>query len=58
MGEGSGKELDTNREGGRQTTKDSKIQGQTEGGWGLGERENGLWALRRALVGMSTGCCM
>ena len=26
------------------------------GGWG--DRLNGWWALRRALVGMSTGCCM
>ena len=25
---------------------------------GLGKGENGWWALRRALVGMSTGCCM
>ena len=29
---------------------------KVDGGWKGGE--SGLWALRRALVGMSTGCCM
>ena len=29
---------------------------RVEGGWGRGE--SGWWALRSALVGMSTGCCM
>ena len=36
MGEGKGKKIVINREGGRQTTRDSKYREQTEGGWGGG----------------------
>ena len=46
------------REERRQTIRDSKtehklrVDGRWEGG------ESGLWALNRAPVGMSTGCCI
>ena len=43
---------------GRQTTRDSYIERTNSGKMVVGELEgkgNGRWALRRALIGMSTG---
>ena len=57
-GGGEGEKIVSNREGGKNCKRflntDNKLRVD---GW-QGRRGNGWWALRRALVGMSTGCCM
>ena len=58
---GEGKRKNSFREGGRQTHKkllNTENNLRVDAPVGAGKGENGWWALRRALVGMSTGCCM
>ena len=49
MGEGKDKKKEV-REGGSQNIRDLKTENKL--------RVDGGWVLRRAPVGMSTGCCM
>ena len=52
-GEGE-KKLQTGKEANRKRHLNTENKLRVDGGWGRGE--NGWWTLRRASVGMSTGC--
>ena len=58
MGEGKKgeKKLQRGREANQRRLLNTENKLRVDGGWGRGE--SGGWALRRAPVGMSTGCCI
>ena len=57
MGERKGeKKLQRGRKANHKRLLNTEKKLRVDGGWEGGESE--LWALRRALAGMSTGCCM
>ena len=54
MGRGKKREREANHK--RLLTVENKLR--VNGGRWVGDGLNGSWALKRAIVGMNTGCCM